>query len=608
MQPVLKIDLTSGQVETFEIPKDWEREYLGGASLATRMLYDTLTKELDPLSPQSPLLFITGPLTGTSGPTTGRFVVCAKSPATGLWSESNCGGFWGPELRKTGFDGIWITGKSEVPIFLWIEDGKLEILSAEKYWGLDTYEIQSAINAALNAGKVRVAGIGVAGEVQLPFAGIFCDHGRAAGRTGLGAIMGSKNLKAIAVKGSGRIPVHDPERFENIRSLANRTLREDNMTELFHELGSAGGADYFDYLGEMPKRGFTRGYMDGAGKISGASIAEQMLVGYSACHACVVACGRVVQLEGSNKTQKGPEYETLVGFGPNLWIDDPIAITRFGDICDRYGMDVISVSNTISLAFTLFEVGAILNDDTGGLELKWGDTDVIEKLLHLIPRRKGFGAYLAEGAQSLAKRFGYEELAVQVNGLEVPYHDPRGGTGMALVYATSPRGACHNQSNYYMVDLGQVEDKLEMEFFKRHDGPKKAGNVVKHQNWRTVHNALILCKFGNVSPDFVIELINAGCGLDWTIEDLLEAGERAWNLKRAINNRLGLTRKNDKLPKTLLEPLPDGGSAGFILDFEPMLKAYYQVRDWDWDTGFPSREKLKSLNLSWVTDDLWGPQ
>jgi aldehyde:ferredoxin oxidoreductase len=238
--------------------------------------------------------------------------------------------------------------------------------------------------------------------------------------------------------------------------------------------------------------------------------------------------------------------------------------------------------------------------------LNWGDAEAVEKLLHIIPRREGFGAYLAEGARALAKRFGDEELAVQVNGLEVPYHDPRGGSGMALVYATSPRGACHNQSNYYMVELGQVEDQLDMEFYKRHAGAEKAGNVVKHQDWRTVHNALVLCKFGNVSPAIVIELINTACGLDWDVNDLLGAGERAWSLKRAINNRLGLTRENDKLPKVFFEPLPDGGSAGFVLDFESMLKAYYQVRDWDWHTGYPSREKLASLNLAWVAEDLWG--
>jgi aldehyde:ferredoxin oxidoreductase len=417
--------------------------------------------------------------------------------------------------------------------------------------------------------------------------------------------MGSKNLKAIAVKGTGQIPVDQPDRYQSIRSKANRTLHEDNMTDVFRALGSAGGADYFDYLGEMPKRGFSRGYMEGTDKIAGSTIAETILVGVSACHACVVACGRVVRLDGSKEKQKGPEYETLVGFGPNLWIDDAVTITHFGDICDRYGMDVISVSNTISLAFTMFEAGMITVEDTGGLALNWGDATVVEKLLHLIPKREGFGEYLAEGAKTLAKRFGDETLAVQVNGLEVPYHDPRGGSGMALVYATSPRGACHNQSNYYMVELGQVEDTLDMEFFSRHAGPEKAINVAKHQEWRTVHNALVLCKFGNVSPTTVVDLINAACGLEWTIDDLLEAGERAWNLKRAINNRLGLTRENDKLPKAFLEPLPDGGSAGFVIDFEPMLKAYYQARDWDWDTGFPSLEKLKSLGLDWVADDLW---
>jgi aldehyde:ferredoxin oxidoreductase len=268
-------------------------------------------------------------------------------------------------------------------------------------------------------------------------------------------------------------------------------------------------------------------------------------------------------------------------------------------------MDTISLSNTMGLAFTLFERGVITVADTGGLALTWGDAAVVEQLVHQTARRQGFGALLAEGARVLGQRFGAEDQAVQVNGLEVAYHDPRGASGMALVYATSPRGACHNQSDYFLADLGQVESSLGLETFDRHAGAEKAANVARHQDWRTVCNALVLCFFANVPPENILELVNAACGLSWTVGDLLRCGERAWNLKRVINHRLGLRRANDKLPKPLREPYPDGGSAGFVPDFETMLTAYYAARGWDPATGYPTRQKLSNLGLDWVIADLY---
>ncbi|MDH5507472.1 MAG: aldehyde ferredoxin oxidoreductase family protein [Anaerolineae bacterium] len=604
MQPVLTIDLSTGAVGEFVIPVEWERHFLGGASLAARMLYDHLTPELDPLSPEAPLLFLNGPLSGTSGPVTGRFVVCALSPATGLWGESNCGGFWAPELRKAGYDGVWITGRSDQPVYIWIHDGEVALRSAKDHWGLDTYTTQEKIAAELNAGKPSIACIGPAGEAQIPMALILCDHGRVAGRTGMGAVMGAKNLKAVAVKGTQPIPLHDPQTYTAIRSAANRALRQDTLSQSVREMGSAAASDYFDYLGSMPKRGFTRGLMEGVEVISGATIAETILVGITACHACVIACGRVVALEDGKK-RKGPEYETLVGFGPILWLLDAAVATRMGELCDRYGMDAISASNTISFAITLFELGIITLADTGGLALAWGDAAVVEELVHLMGKNQGFGSQLAQGARALGRRYGSEERAVQVNGLEVANHDPRGLSGMALVYATSPRGACHNQSDYFMVEIGSADDALGMQYFSRQEGAAKAANVAIHQDWRTIFNALVVCFFGNVPPQTIVDLINPACGLDWTIQDMLLAGERAWNLKRAINNRLGLTRANDKLPQPLLEPLPDGGAAGFVVDFDAMLDAYYTARSWDPQSGYPTRDKLISLDLGWVADDLW---
>ena len=321
MQPILKINLTTGTTEEYVIPKEWEHDFLGGASLAARILYPYLTKELDPLSPESPLLFLTGPLTGTSGPTTGRFVICGKSPATNLWAESNIGGFWGPELRKAGYDGLWITGKAQSQSYLWIEEGRLEVRSAANVWGKDIYETQEIVRAEVGVKGARVAVIGEAGERGVLFSSIACDHGRMAGRTGLGAVMGSKNLKAVAVYGKKKIEVADLARYSVLRSEANVTLKQDNEAKIIHELGTAGVANYAGYLGSMPAKYYHQGEFEGVDNISGSKMAESILVGFSACQGCVIACGRVVNL-GDGKKRKGPEYETVVGFGPNLLIDD----------------------------------------------------------------------------------------------------------------------------------------------------------------------------------------------------------------------------------------------------------------------------------------------
>jgi aldehyde:ferredoxin oxidoreductase len=606
MQPVLKIDLTTGETEEYRIPAAWETDFLGGASLAARLLYDSLLPELDSRSPNAPLLFMNGPITGTAGPTVGRFVICGKGPATGLWAESHIGGFWGPELRFAGYDGLWITGKAREPVYLWINEGRLEIRKAAHLWGQDTYETQILIKEEVGRNNTRVAAIGQAGERGVWYAGIFCDHGRTAGRTGLGAVMGAKNLKAVAVYGKkGTLPLARSGVYSGIRSASNRALKQDNQSQVMHELGTASAANYSEYLGGMPARYFHQGRFENVDNVSGPKMSESILSGTSACHACVIACGRVVTLEDGAR-RKGPEYETIVSFGPNLLVDDLAEITRLGELCDRYGMDTISTGNTIGLAFHLFEQGAITPKDTGGLELKWGNVQVIEKLIHLTASREGIGEVLAHGSRFLGRYFGQEEEAVQVNGLEVAYHDPRGVSGMALVYATSPRGACHNQSDYFLVDWGNANEEAGIAYFSRHDGGEKAANVARHQDWRTVYNSLVMCIFANISPQTQVDLINAACGLHWSVEDMMRCGERGWNLKRAINNRLGLTRKNDKLPKALLEPYQEGGSAGYTPPFNEMIRAYYAARGWDPGSGRPTRRKLISLGLKDVAQDLWG--
>ena len=602
MQPILKIDLTTRTIESFTIPVEFERDYLGGSALAARLLFDSLTRELDPLSPESPLLILNGPLSGTAGPTVGRFVVCGKSPATGLWAESNCGGFFGPELRLAGWDGVWLTGKADSPVYLLIRDAEVEIRSADFLWGKDTYEIQELLKQENRITGLRTLGIGVAGERLLPYALLLCDHGRVAGRTGLGAVLGSKNVKALAVKGTGKVPVFDPAAYAPRRSAANLALKADPLTSVLGSLGSAGAADYLDYLGEQPKKYFSAGVLENSDRISGATVAETILVGKAACHGCVIACGRVVRLADGEK-RKGPEYETLVGFGPNLGLTEASTATRLGELCDRYGLDTISLSGTIGLAFRLYELGVIGTQETGGLELTWGNAEAAETCIHLAVNRQGFGQYLALGSKKLAEHFGAPDEAVQVNGLEVAYHDPRGASGMALVYATSPRGACHNQSDYFLADIGQVDASLGLEYFDRHAGAEKAANVAKHQDFRTVNNALVLCVFANVPPETMLDLVNTACGYDWALADLLRVGERAWNLKRMINFNLGLTRACDRLPAPLLRAYPDGGAAGYLIPFDEMLAAYYAARSWDPETGAPLLQKLDELALKWVVKD-----
>ncbi|MBK9208385.1 MAG: hypothetical protein IPL71_08820 [Anaerolineales bacterium] len=481
----------------------------------------------------------------------------------------------------------------------------MRLKSAAHVWGKDVYETQEVVKAEVGIKGAHVAVIGEAGERGVLYSSICCDHGRMAGRTGLGAVMGSKNLKAIAVYGKNKIVVEDMERYSALRSEANRTLKQDNEAKIIHEVGTAGVANYAEYLGSMPAKYYHQGSFAGVDNISGSKMTESILTGSSACQGCVIACGRVVNLGDGNK-RKGPEYETIVGFGPNLLIDNLEEVVRLGELCDKYGMDTISTANTIGLAFHLYEMGKVTKQDTGGIELTWGSFMAVRQLIHMIARREGIGDLLSRGSRQFGAAFDAEDEAVQVNGLEVAYHDPRGVSGMALSYATSPRGACHNQSDYFFVDFGHTYEKIGITYFERQAQAEKSANVAKHQDWRTFFNSAIMCIFANVDPQMQVDLINAACGLEWTLDDMMRSGERGWNIKRAINNRMGLTRANDKLPKALLEPHTEGGTMGFVPDMLAILETYYEARGWDKETGKPSKEKLLALGLADVAVDLWG--
>ena len=600
----LTIDLSTGSNSVGIIKNDVMQKYLGGSGLGAYLLYPELSPDLDPLSPEAPLAFVTGPLTGTSGPAVARSVICGKSPLTGIWAESNIGGFFGTELRKAGVDVLIVRGRSAAPVYLSIQGSQVEVRSAAHLWGTaDTYQTQETIKAELDQPSTRVACIGLAGEQQIPFALILCDHGRVAGRTGLGAVMGSKNLKAIAVRGRGAIHLDNPSEYAAIRARVNGELKDDLVSVSMRDFGTSSSSGLFDYFGLMPKKYFSSGSLEGTENISGSEITETILSGISACHGCVIACGRKVQLADGIE-RKGPEYETTVGFGPNLGITDLSFITRMGEICDRYGMDTISLSNTIGLVITLFEKGSITSKDSGGDEYRWGDHAVVEKLVHQTALREGLGEIIAKGARALGENFDSPNSAVEVKGLEAPYHEPRGASGVALVYATSPRGACHNQGPYYLVELGQTIEAIGINFFNRQAGAEKVKNIIRHQNWTSVINALVMCIFANVPPSDTCKLIQFATGYEYTLDDLLLLGERSWNLKRMINHRLSPAGIDDSLPESLKVPLAEGGAAGYVPPFEEMLLAYYEDRGWDSDTGMPTKKKVRELGLDSLYDEL----
>jgi aldehyde:ferredoxin oxidoreductase len=609
MGKLLVVDLTSGKTEDEPLNENYAHQFIGGSGLAARYLYDSLDPDISPLNPASPLFFITGPLTGTRAPSCGRFAVCARSPLTGLWGEANCGGFFGPEMRFAGYDGIVIRGKAPEPVYLHIADGKATLRDAKYLWGQGTYETQEAIRGEVGDSKTRVACIGPAGENLVKYAAIMSDKGRTAGRTGMGTIMGSKNLKAVALRGNVQVPLADEERFRAIVREMLSILKADSLTEALRVTGTSGTLDYLMLLGSPPNRYFTEGEFPEAEALSGSTMGETILTGYSTCYGCPVACGRKVEVkEGKYKLAetKGPEYETVAALGTILLIDNLPAVTYLGHLCDTYGLDTISTGSTIAFAHHLFESGVIGPTETGGLALRWGDPDTVAELIGMIARRDGFGDALAEGSLRLGQRYGAEELAVQVKGLEVGMHDPRAFSAMALVYATSPIGASHNQSDMYWVESGRSVEELGIPFTDRLEDAGKGPLVARHQDWRSLCNSLIVCYFSNAPAQSHIDLLAAATGWEVTSDDMLLVGERIWNLKRAFNCRLGLTRTDDTLPKLLLQPLSEGGTQGHVPDLELMLGEYYQARGWDWTTGKPTRETLERLGLGFAVGELWG--
>jgi aldehyde:ferredoxin oxidoreductase len=604
---LLRIDLTTGTHRIEAIQDATVRRYLLGSGLAAKIYHEEADTSLDPLDPASPLFAFNGVLTGTFAPTASRSSWCGRSPLTGIWNEANMGGHWGAELRFSGFDGLIVTGQASAPVYLWVHGDDVEIRPAEHLWGLDHFDTFERLRTETDP-KAQIACIGPAGENLVRLAGIMQgghEHARTAGRGGMGAVLGSKNLKAIVVRGKGRPAYPNLTAFRAFVREINKFIQDNSLA--MSQLGTAGGVLVTESAGSFPLKNWSLGsWPDQAARISGQRIAETVFERHTYCYACPIGCGKTVKIDDGDYAGvhgHGPEYETLAGFGGNCQCDDLNAICHMNDLCNRYGLDTISTSSSIAFAMEAYERGLITRHDTGGLELTWGNAEAMIAAIHDIAHRRGIGLLLADGVREAAASLGPEaqEFAIHVKGLEVPYHDPRGYFSMAANFATATRGACHLESLSYWLGSGiRWDGWYEPLEYDRHDSHGKGKVAADFQNYLSVYNPLGICKFivkGRVGPPQVAGLVNAALGWNWTADDVMRTGERLVNLKRVINMWLGITGADDTLPQRMLtQPRPSGGSAGVLPDLELMLEEYYAARGWTAE-GSPKSERLAALGL-----------
>lgn len=597
---LLRVDLTEHRIWEEALDPYLARAFVGGSALAARLAYAMVDAATDPLGSENPFILMTGPLVGTSVPSAGRYSVGALSPLTGLWGEANSGGFFGPELRFAGYDGVIVTGMADAPLWLSIVDGHAELRDAEELWGLDSYATQRAIQTAMGDSRVRVACIGPAGEHQARMACVMNDHGRAAGRAGLGAVLGAKRLKAIAVRGHDRVPVADADALRAVVRQIHAGL-DDDMTAMSLRLaGTAGYVDMGLMYGDVPIRYFQQGEWESASDLSGVLMVQDYQNRNVACYRCPIACGRETRAPRFQMERvDGPEYETVAALGTLLMVDDLQAVIYAGHLCNLYGLDTISVGVTLGLACELVARGLMAAQPTDAPTPRYGDASALHGLIPMIARREGLGALLAEGNRALAEAYGVPELAVHVHGLEIPMHDPRAFSGMAVSYALSPRGGCHMQGDMYSVDTGQGPPfELGVEPGDRFESSEGKGRTAARQMlWRGLYNALTLCQFQNPGVDLVLQALNAVTGWQVERDELLILGQRGLTLKRLLNLRRGLKREGDRLPPLLLQPL-EGGTQGQVPDVDVLLQGAYRELGWDPLTGQPLPATVETLGLA----------
>jgi len=607
MGKILRVNLSSGNVQVDNIEEEALKKFIGGVGLAAKIIYEEVKPEVSPLEPENKLVFMTGPLTGTLVPCTGRYVVCAKSPITNAWGEAHSSGFWARELKKAGYDGIVIEGKSEKPVYLLINDEEVRIESAKALWGRGCLETETLLKNELGE-NFKVACIGPAGEKLVRFASILNDEGRAAGRCGMGAVMGAKLLKAIVVKGTKEIPIKDPERIKKILRRIYPQIMSFPTTQIYASYGTSGELLSFHEYGDVPIKNFTAGDWDKIDKISGEVYNKTMVKGKRACWNCPIACWRYVKVEegpyAGLELKRGPEYETLAALGSLLLNDRLDVIIKANSLCNHYGLDTISTGVCIAFAIECYEKGIISNKETPNISLKWGDPESIIELIRAIGERRGIGDILAEGVKRASEKIGKgsEKFAMHVKGLEMPMHDPRAFKGMGLQYAVSNRGACHLQGMILRIEQGERMTDLKIyERLDRFEAKDKGKVLAILQNWHEVLESLILCKFLSIPPGHVPGLYTLTTGITMSLEDMLEVGERIYNVKRMFNVKCGITRKDDTLPYRFMhEKLDEGGSLGQVIspdELNIMLNDYYRFRGWD-KNGVPTATTLERLGIT----------
>ncbi|MBO8158747.1 aldehyde ferredoxin oxidoreductase family protein [Thermosyntropha sp.] len=595
MGKVLRVDLTAGTVRLEEIDEELLHGYIGARGLGTKIFCDEVDPKVDPLSEENKIIFMTGPLTGTLASSAGRYNVVTKGVLNGTIAASNSGGSFGPELKYAGYDGVIIEGKAKEPVYLWINDDKVELRSASHIWGTDVVTTTDTIKAETDE-EAKVACIGPAGENLVKFACIMNEYNRAAGRSGVGAVMGSKNLKAIAVRGTGGIKVADREGFKAAVLDARKKLKEHPVTS--SGLPSYGTNVLINILNEhggLPVKNFSEAAVfPNAEKISGEYQAEKYLVRNKGCFGCSIACGRVTRIkEGKFRSLgEGPEYEATWAFGSNLGIDNFEAISKANFLCNELGLDPITMGGTLACAVEMVQKGIIPRDK---INLDWGDGEMLVEMVRKTAYREGFGDELAEGSYRLAESYGHPEFSMTVKKQELPAYDPRGQQGIGLEYATSNRGGCHVRGYMTSPEVLGVPVKVDPDTVEG-----KPELLKTFQDLTALLDSSGICLFVTFAlglPELA-EQLRTATGFNISDEEYLKAGERIWNLERLFNLKAGFSAKDDTLPERLLkEPMKDGPHKGNVVKLDVMLPLYYKVRGWD-ENGVPTEEKLKELDLA----------
>ena len=591
---ILRVNLTEGTIKKEALDMEAAKKFLGCRGLGVYYYTKEVEPGVDALGPKNNLIFATGALTGTMGTSTGRYEVISRAPLTGTLAASNSGGYWGPELKYAGYDMIILEGQSEKPVYLDIYNSRVTLKDASDLWGLDVPKTTAAILSKSDP-DTKVACIGPAGENQVLMAAIMNDEHRAAGRSGVGAVMGSKKLKAIAVRGTNGVKIGDKEKFLKAVRDSRKLLFDNGVTSAGLPIyGTNVLVNILNSVGSLPTRNFRESYFETADKIGGESLTAERLHRNKACASCVIGCGRVAWSEGKFAGEgEGPEYETAWSFGSDCGIDDLDLVNKANFMCNELGLDTITMGATIAAAMELYEMG-VLSKEAAGCELKFGNSEAVVALVEATAYRKGFGDELAEGSYRLADKYGHVEVSMTCKKQEMPAYDPRGIQGIGLNYATSNRGGCHVRGYTISPEVLGLPEKLDQQSIK-----EKPVWVKAFQDLTSAVDSAGMCLFTTfaLGAPAIAAQISGATGVDYTPEDIAAVGERVYNMERMYNINVGFTKADDTLPDRMLhEPVPSGPMKGHVSRLDEMLPEYYAARGWD-ENGVPTEAKLQELGL-----------